>query len=221
VHQNTTLGNNIPYYSNNQFVKSQSLLNFNDEVQQRLQQLEYFQQKLALDLGLGLELENKPFGMPCGHRAMSTDSLNSSVNYHSHKPTSTNRNRNLNVNLNRVDCESEATEQTTTQNNVQDSESENIESVNVRELIYSFEQQSLKDHEENKCKESKSIVASEERLIANDSKIANNLVLESAVNQIDTCTTSTSTSKGMITKSLKCYLHVYNYGRVCICICLY
>ncbi|XP_034486690.1 uncharacterized protein LOC117791050 isoform X2 [Drosophila innubila] len=195
-HQNTTLGTDLPYYSNNQFIKRQSLLNFNDEVQQRLQQLEYFQQKLALGLGLGLDLENKPIGMPCGHRALSTDSLNSSVNYHSHKPTSTNRN--LNVNLNRVDCESETTKQTTSQNKEQESESENIESVNVRELIYSFEQQSLRDHEENKCKESKSIVSGEERLIANDSKIANNNpVLESAVNQIDTCTTSTTTIKGL------------------------
>lgn len=203
--ENTTLGKNLPNCLNNYFIKNQSLLRFNDEVQQRLQQLEHFQHKLALGLGLGLEKAIKPVGLPCEHRSMSTDSLNSSLNYHSEKPTSTN--------LNRVNYESETTKQTTSQNidKESESESENIESVNVRELICSFEKQSLKNYEENKC--CKSIVAGEERLIESDSKIADSYypVLEIAGNQIDTTNTSTSTSliKGMIATHPKCYPTVF------------
>ncbi|XP_034111893.1 uncharacterized protein LOC117573098 isoform X2 [Drosophila albomicans] len=144
-HTNSQQHNSNNLYTNN--TTNPVFIDSNDEVLQRLYQLELFQKRLTLEFGI--ELENNKIQSGSQKLVVTTDSVNKNSGQH---------NFSQNMSMSNIPAESKNCELA---NNYE----ENNEFANVRELICSFEKQSLRDHD---AKNSKSIINGNYELTANE-----------------------------------------------------
>ncbi|XP_060661280.1 putative uncharacterized protein DDB_G0290989 isoform X4 [Drosophila nasuta] len=150
-HTNSQQHNSNNLYTNN--TTNPVFIDSNDEVLQRLYQLELFQKRLTL--GFGIELENNQIQskMLSGSQKLvvTTDSVNKNSGQH---------NFSQNMSMSNIPAESKNCE-------LAKNYEENNEFANVRELICSFEKQSLRDHD---AKNFKSIINGNYELTANENE---------------------------------------------------